>query len=131
MSHRYADIQLTAEMSVSLDRLTNQRQATVADDVGTGLFDNETFHFFTYWVMFYKNIFANSTLKCDTPLRSLNQFSKDRFRLLEPEAFPWSQVQPPFYPEYKLIADRSHIDSFRDVLPQQSVKVLIQAALPR
>ncbi len=74
---------------------------------------------------------ANSTLKCDTPLRSLNQFSKDRFRLLEPEAFPRSQVQPPFYPEYKLIADRSHIDSFRDVLPQQPVKVLIQAALPR
>ena len=65
------------------------------------------------------------------PLRSLNQFSKDGLRLLEAKAFPRSQVQPPFYPGYKLIADRSHIGSLRDVLPEQPVKVLIQPALPR
>ena len=64
-------------------------------------------------------------------LRSLNQFSKDGLRLLEAKAFPRSQVQPPFYPGYKLIADRSHIGSLRDVLPEQPVKVLIQPALPR
>ena len=55
------------------------------------------------------------------PLRSLNQFSKDGLRLLEAKAFPRSQVQPPFYPGYKLIADRSHIGSLRDVLPEQPV----------
>ena len=65
------------------------------------------------------------------PLRSLNQFSKDGLRLLEAKAFPRSQVQPPFYPGYKLIANRSHIGSLRDVLPEQPVKVLIQPALPR
>ena len=65
------------------------------------------------------------------PLRGLNQFSKDGLRLLEAKAFPRSQVQPPFYPGYKLIANRSHIGSLRDVLPEQPVKVLIQPALPR
>ena len=64
-------------------------------------------------------------------LRSLHQFSKDGLRLLEAKACPRSQVQPPFYPGYKLIADRSHIGSLRDVLPEQPVKVLIQPALPR
>ena len=57
MSQGLAGIQLTAEMSVSLDRLTNQRQATVADDVGTGLLDDETFHCFTCRVMFHKPAF--------------------------------------------------------------------------
>ena len=65
------------------------------------------------------------------PLRSLNQFSKDGLRLLEAKAFPRSQVQPPFYLGYKLIADRSRIGSFRNVLPEQPVKVLIQPPFPR
>ena len=59
------------------------------------------------------------------PLRSLNQFSKDGLRLLEAKAFPRSQVQPLFYPGCKLIANRSHIGSLRDVLPEQPVKVLL------
>ena len=65
---------------------------------------------------------ANSTSKCDispTQPEPILSTPKDGLRLLEAKAFPRSQVQPPFYPGYKLIADRSHIGSLRDVLPEQ------------
>ncbi|WP_419600661.1 hypothetical protein [Thiolapillus sp.] len=46
---------LTAFASLSM--AVSERQATVADDIGAGLFDDETFHCFTCWVMFHKPTF--------------------------------------------------------------------------
>ena len=51
---------------------------------------------------------ANSTSKCDTLPAQPEPILENDIRLLEAKAFPRFQVQLPFCPGYKLIADCSH-----------------------